>query len=101
MSEFRKGLAEFRAAMHEEGERSRVPSLQEILERRQPAPVLQFRWAVAAMVALTLGAVPVYRDTQQRQREADQERADVLLMDKVNAALSRPVPRALAALMGN
>jgi hypothetical protein len=48
------------------------------------------------MVAVTLGAIPIYRDAQQRA----QDRADVLLMEKVNAALSRPVPRALAPLMG-
>lgn len=81
--------------MHAEGARSRVPSLEEIVRRGER--VLHLRWAAAAMVALTLGAIPVYRDA----RRQEQERADVLLMEKVNAALSRPVPRALAPLMGN
>lgn len=88
-------LEEFRAAMHAEGARSRVPSLEEIVGRSQP--VLQFRWAAAAVLAVSLGAIPVYRDAQQRQ----QDRADALLMEKVNAALSRPVPRALSPLVGN
>ena len=91
-------LEEFRAAIHAEGARSRVPSLREIMGRAEP--VLHFRWAAAAMVALTLGAIPIYRDAQQRQREAELEMADALLMQRVNAALARPVPRALSPLMG-
>lgn len=88
-------LEEFRAAMHAEGARSRVPSLEEIAGRGES--VLHFRWAAAAMVALTVGAIPLYRDAQRRA----QDQADALLMHKVNAALSRPVPRALSPLVGN
>ncbi len=100
MSEFRTGLNEFRQAMHDEGERSAIPSLQRILERGNPTPVLQFRWAAAAMVAITLAALPIYNDAARRQREAELYKADALLMERVNSALSRPVPRALAPLMG-
>ena len=88
-------LEEFRAAMHAEGARSHVPSLQEIVGRGES--VLHFRWAAAAMVAVILGAVPAYLDARQRE----QDQADALLMQKVNAALSQPVPRALAPLLGN
>jgi hypothetical protein len=52
---------------------------------------------MAAMLLITVGAMPVYRNAQRRE----QERADSVLMEKVNAALSRPVPRALAPLLGN
>ena len=100
MSEFRTRLNEFRQAMHDDGDRSAIPSLQQILERGNPTPVLQFRWAAAAMVAMTLAAIPVYNDSVRRQHQAELNRADALLMERVNAALARPVPRALSPLMG-
>jgi anti-sigma-K factor RskA len=87
-------LEEFRAAMHAAGAHSEIPSLQAILHRES---VLQWRWAAAAMAAVALVAVPIYQDAQQRA----QEQADALLMEKVNAALARSVPRALSPLMGN
>lgn len=86
-------LEEFRSAMHAAGAHSEIPSLQAILRRES---VLQFRWAAAAMVVIGLCSVPIYRDAQQRT----QEQADAMLMEKVNAALSRSVPRALSPLMG-
>jgi hypothetical protein len=94
-----KKLQEFRAAVHAAGERSEIPNLAMILEHRRPAPVRPFRWAVAVAL-LALASIPVYRNLQ-RQREAAQERADAQLMERVNAALARPVPRALAPLLGN
>jgi hypothetical protein len=95
----RETLKEFRDAVHLAGEQSQAPSLQTILNGR--APVLQLRWAAAAMVAIGLGAIPVYRDMQARQRAADEQLADVRLMEQVNSAVSRPVPVALSVLMGN
>lgn len=93
-------LEEFRAAIYAAGEQSEIPSLRAILERRQPAPVLQFRWAAAAMAVVALGAIPIVRDAREQQRATERDLADAVLMEKVNAALSRPVPRALSPLMG-
>jgi thiamine biosynthesis protein ThiC len=101
VSELRKALAEFRETIHQEGEQRQVPALETILGIGRPAQVLQLRWALAAMVIVYLGAIPVYQNARQQQRETEQELADAMLMERVNAAVSRPVPRALSPLMGN
>lgn len=98
MSELRSAVKEFREAVHREGARGPGPSLQAILERRRPnAPVLQWRWAVAAMVIVGLGAIPVYRNVQEQRELA----ADAALLQQVDAALARTAPRAFSVLVGN
>jgi hypothetical protein len=95
MNEFRQ----FREAIHRAGERSEIPRLQAILAGgRRSSMGLTLRWAAVAAVMLMLAAVPAY-ESAQRQRELDQEKADALLMEQVNANLSRSVPRAMAPLM--
>lgn len=95
----KEALQEFRDVMHRAGEASAPPSLQMLLG--QPEPVLQFRWAAAVLLAIGLGAIPVYRDMQAKQRAEEEQMADALLMEQVNSAISRPVPVALSVLMGN
>ncbi len=100
MSELRKTVARFRDAMHAEGERSASPSLQAILHREGAAKGIRLRWVVAAVaVILTLGAIPVYQQ-EQKQREAAQDESDRVLMEQVNAGLSRSVSPAMEPLMG-
>jgi hypothetical protein len=99
MNDFREALARFREAVHHEGERSGSPGLQTVLKVDRRSKNIRLRWAVAAVVVLTLGAIPPYRIAQQRHHEAEQEKADALLLRKVNAGLSRSVPRAMAPLM--
>jgi hypothetical protein len=99
MNGFREALARFRDAVHQAGEQNESPGLQIILERERSAKGLRLRWAAAAAVVLVLGVIPVYRNTQQRQREAEQAKADALLLEQVNAGLSRSVPRAMAPLL--
>jgi hypothetical protein len=99
MNDFREGLTGFRDALRREGERSQSPGLRVILERERRAKSVRLRWvAASAVAALTLGAIPAYERTQ-RQRAAEQESADSLLMEQVNAGLSRSVPRAMAPLV--
>ncbi len=93
----REALQEFRESVHRAGELSPPPSLQAIVGQ----PVLQWRWAAAAMMVIGLGAIPAYRDAQAKQRAAEEASADARLMEQVNSALSRPVPVALSVLMGN
>ena len=90
-------LNEFRDAIHRAGEASAPPSLQTIFKQ----PVLQWRWAAAAMVVIGLGAIPAYRDAQAKQQAAEEAMADARLMEQVNSAVARPVPVALSVLMGN
>jgi hypothetical protein len=100
MNDFRETLTRFRDAVREQGEQSRSPGFRAILEHERERRSIRMRWAVAAVVVLLLGAIPVYKNAQERQREAEQEKADALLLEQVNAGLSRSVPRAMAPLMG-
>jgi len=101
MNEFREELARFSEAMREAGERSASPGLRALLAQERAVKAVRLRWAtVAAALVLMLGGVSVYEHEQQRQREAAQARADMLLMERVNEGLARPVPRAMAPLMG-
>ena len=100
MNDFRVALARFRYAVRQEGEQHECPGLQAILERERSAKSLRLRLAAAAAVVLVLAAIPAYKNAQQWQREAKQAKADALLVEQVNAGLSRSVPRAMAPLMG-
>jgi hypothetical protein len=59
--------------------------------RRPPA----WRWALAAAALVLLAAAPIYRSV----REARRERADNLLLEGVEARVSRTVPRAMEPLV--
>jgi hypothetical protein len=100
MNDFREAVEHFRDALREQGEQTASPGLQDILERDRVRRYIRMQWAVAAVVMLFLGAIPVYRNAQDRQREAEQEKADAVLLEQVNAGLARSVPRAMAPLMG-
>jgi hypothetical protein len=97
--DFQEAVSRFRDAIRQEGERSESPGLQAILSRERSAKSIRLRWAVAAVVALMLGAIPAYERAQELQREAEQEKADAVLMEQVNAGLARSVPRAMSPLM--
>jgi hypothetical protein len=103
MNDFRGALSSFRETIRREGERAEIPSVQTIRSRGRRVKSLGLRWSVAVAVALlALGAIPAYQSAQRlnvQQREAEQEKADALLMEQVNAGLSRSVPRAMTPLL--
>jgi hypothetical protein len=100
MNDFREAVERFRDAVRKQGEQTGNPGLQIILERDRARRSIRMQWAVAAVVMLLLGAIPLYKRAQDRQREAAQEKADAVLLEQVNAGLARSVPRAMAPLMG-
>ena len=100
MNGFREALAGFHDAVRQEGEQNESPGLQAILDRERSVKGLRLRWAAAAAVVLVLSAIPAYKNAQQRQSEAEQAKADALLLEKVRAGLSRSVPRAMTPLLG-
>jgi cytochrome c-type biogenesis protein CcmH/NrfG len=104
MNNFGRAVSSFRDAIHREGERAEIPSLQTMRSREPGARSLGLRWSVAAaaVALLALGAIPSYQSAQRlkvQQREAEQEKADALLMEQVNAGLARSVPRAMTPLV--
>jgi len=56
------------------------------------------RWALVAAALLLLSAIPIYRNVQDRQRQAERARADALLLEQVDAEVSRAVPRPMEPL---
>jgi hypothetical protein len=67
--------------------------------RGYPARPLPIRWALVAAALLVLAAVPIYRNAQDRQRQAEIARADALLLEQVDAEVSRLVPRPMEPLV--
>jgi hypothetical protein len=51
-------------------------------------------WPVAAAAALLIAAIPIYR-----ARIVQEQQADVLLLERVEAGISRDVPQALEPLL--
>jgi hypothetical protein len=94
---FRGVLGQFRDAVHEEAAQSEPPVFS-WRERSRPMPV--WRWAVAAIVTIAIGAIPFYENARQRQRASEQAIADEILMEQVNEGLSRSVPLAMSPLAG-
>ena len=88
-------LALFRGSVrHWSGRQSRVPW--PLAPGPRPLPV---RWALGAAALLVLAAVPIYRNAQDRQRQAEIARADALLLEQVDAEVSRAVPRPMEPLV--
>jgi hypothetical protein len=102
MNEIRDAIASFRSSMRHEGDQTESPGLEAILQRdaasRGPRTL---RWVAVAAVVVILGAIPFsyQRTREQQQRAAAQAREDALLLEKVNAGLSRTVPRSLEPLL--
>jgi len=67
------------------------------VSQRPVGPMLP-RWILATAALMLLTAAPLYWSAQE-QREADQAKADELLLERVNAGLSRSVPASMEPLM--
>lgn len=65
--------------------------------RYRAAPV--WRWAAIAAALLIAAATPIYKNVTERRREAEMDRADTLLLERVNARLSQALPEAMEPLM--
>lgn len=64
--------------------------------RRAPAPA---RWVLAAAAFLILLTVPLYQNARERKRAVERAEADTLLMEQVDRAVSRTVPRTMEPLV--
>ena len=87
--QFRSALAGFRTSL----EKSPVPAV-----RRKQSSQRLSRWVLASAALSLMVAAPVYWNARQ-QRAAEQAKADELLLERVNAGLSRSVPASMEPLM--
>ena len=89
LNQLQNALAGFRASL----ERLPVPAVSRIYAR-QTLP----RWILAAAAMSLVVATPVYWNVRQ-ERAAEQARADELLLQHIEAGLSRSVPASMEPLM--
>jgi predicted anti-sigma-YlaC factor YlaD len=87
--QFRSALAGFRTSL----ENSPVPAV-----RRKQSSQRLSRWVLASAALSLLVAAPVWWSARQ-QRAAEQAKADELLLERVQAGLSRSVPASMEPLM--
>jgi predicted anti-sigma-YlaC factor YlaD len=64
-------------------------------EPRRPAAA--WRWALIA-AALLVAVAPIYKNMTERRREAEIERADTMLLERVNARVAQTLPEAMEPL---
>ncbi len=95
--EFKDGMSWFRGLIRYEGDQAEIPM--QIVRRPVRVPPSPLRWVVVGVVLLALGAIP-YERIREQQRAAEQAREDALLLEKVNAGISRMVPRSMEPLLG-
>jgi len=57
------------------------------------------RWVLAAATLLILVTVPLYQNVRDRKRAVEQAEADTILMEQVDRAVSRTVPRTMEPLI--
>ena len=79
--------------------RAEPPAIGSILPARRGPWAQPMRWGLAAAALLVLAAVPIYRNAQDRQRQAEIARADALLLEQVDAEVSRAIPRPMEPLV--
>ena len=89
LNQFEHALTGFRSSLQE----SPVPAVN-YLRTRQILP----RWVLATAAVALMLAGPVYWNARQ-QHSIEQSKTDELLLERVNAGLSRSVPASMEPLM--
>ena len=91
-------VSRFGAALERRAKPREPPAMGSILPARRGPRIHPMRWVLVAAALLVLAAVPIYRNAQERQRQAEIARADTLLLEQVDAEVSRAVPRPMEPL---
>ena len=118
LNRFRDRISTFRVAMHEWSEREVVPRLERepVASSRYRTQPPALRWALLAMTFAVLVGIPIYQheskpestgpstpsvaDSQTQAAVNSPENIDdVMLMESVNAHLSRPIPMSMERVM--
>ena len=95
LAEFRSSVVAWSALQNG----AEVPNRWQPQKRRRSFTGSMLRWTTAAAALAIAVAVPICKNSYDRQHEAETLRADIQLWERVNAQVSRPVPMALEPLM--
>ena len=100
LAEFEGALALFRGAVHDwseqQGARSAAWGDEPVRPRWHFQPM---RWALAGVALLILATIPFAYNAREKQRQAELAKADALLLEQVDAEISRPVPATMEPLV--
>jgi hypothetical protein len=90
----------FRESVHEWAGKNQgaIPKSIDFLENAAGIGYPRLRWALASLVFIVLLVIPVYRNKSEEKR-ARQAMEDALLLEQINASLSRDVPASMEPLM--
>ena len=103
LARFHDPVSTFRTVMQNWSDRENAPRLADVsvfLSRSRRFANPLWRWAPAGLAIIILSAIPIYIQQQKLQSELEQAtREDVLLMDAVNAHLSRTIPAPMEPIM--
>jgi hypothetical protein len=101
-SQIVKGLNSFSfeidPGMHRRVQDSVATHTQRLGQKRQYFQVRAWRWVFLAATLLIMVIVPFQRNIN-KQHQAELERADTLLLERVDASVSREAPEAMELLM--
>src|SRR5262245_19797862 len=113
LARFEAPVSAFRSVMVEWSDGENVPGIEEVstLLRRPNAVIsMSWRWAAVGTVVVLLSAIPIYRQghapagtgrelSRPLAIDATDPNADALLMDAVNAHLSRTIPAPMEPIL--
>ena len=117
LARFEAPVTKFKNAMYEWSDREKVPHLEEVsIFLRRPAQSVPgaLRWAAVGIAVMLLTTIAIYRHVEGPMRRAETTEDvtsskgglliavpndDVLLMDAVNAHLSRTIPAPMEPIM--
>ena len=103
LARFHDPVSTFRTVMQDWSDRETVPRLADVsvfLTRARRFANPFWRWVPAGLAIIVLTAIPVYIQQRKLQTELEEStREDVLLMDAVNAHLSRTIPAPMEPIM--
>jgi thiamine biosynthesis protein ThiC len=93
-------LSMFRSSVRQWSDRQGSPELASAWKAgRQRFPVQPMRWALIAAALLMLVTIPIYQGAMEKQRRAETAKADALLLEQVDAGVSRAVPQPMEPLL--
>ena len=104
LAEFQTALSGFRRSIEEWADQKAVaiPDAAHLHSRSRPATRRPLVWIPVAAAAAALAVIPAYKNSLERQREAQAQQeaqVDAQLLERVNAHLSRTAPASLEPLV--